>query len=84
MFASRVFWKLIAAMVGLYLLASLVLGTLVSRWQVNELVDQVDERLRTAAVLSAEGLAEPMQGGRSAVLQESPVARGTEPASATR
>jgi len=70
MFSSRVFWKLLAAMVGIYVLAGLVLGTLVARWQANELSNQVDERLRTAALLSAESLAVPMQSGRDEALQD--------------
>lgn len=70
MLSSRIFWKLIAATAGLYLVAAIVLGALVSRWQVDELRDEIDERLRTASLLAAENLAEPMTGGRSDSLQE--------------
>lgn len=70
MLSSRVFWKLLAATVGLYLVAAIVLGTMVSRWQVDELLEQVDERLRIAAVLAAENLAEQMSAGRSDALQD--------------
>lgn len=69
MFSSRVFWKLMAATAGLYLAAALVLGTVVSRWQVNELIEQVDERLRTAALLAAENCSEAMTAGRKEALQ---------------
>jgi len=69
MLSSRVFWKLMAATAGLYLTAAIVLGAVISRWQVDQLLDEIDQRLRTAALLSAESLAEPMAGGRSAALQ---------------
>ncbi|MGD9636313.1 MAG: ATP-binding protein [Pirellulales bacterium] len=69
MLSSRVFWKLMAATAGLYLVAALVLGGLISRWQVNELMDQVDERLRVAAHIGAENFAKQMTAGRSEALQ---------------
>lgn len=69
MHMSRVFWKLMAATAGLYLAAAIVLGVVISRWQVDELRDEIDARLRTAALLAAESLAEPMTAGRSEALQ---------------
>jgi two-component system phosphate regulon sensor histidine kinase PhoR len=70
MLSSRVFWKLLSASVGLYLAAAIVLGTVVSRWQADELVEQVDGRLRDAALLVADSLAEEMAAERSEALQE--------------
>ena len=45
---------MLAACVGLNLVAALVFGTLVSRWHSEELVEQTDHRLRDAAVLAGD------------------------------
>jgi two-component system, OmpR family, phosphate regulon sensor histidine kinase PhoR len=69
MLSSRVFWKLLGATAGLYLAAALVLGLIVSRWQTDELDEQIDGRLRSAAMLLADDLADEMSGGSSEALQ---------------
>jgi two-component system, OmpR family, phosphate regulon sensor histidine kinase PhoR len=56
MLSSRIFWKLLVACAGLNLAAALVFGTVVSTWQKNQLVDQMDRRLRDAALLVREQL----------------------------
>ena len=70
MLSSRVFWKLLAASAGIYLAAALVFGLLVSRWQADELSEQVDGRLRNAALLVADDLADQIAVGRSEALQQ--------------
>ncbi|MEX2092159.1 MAG: ATP-binding protein [Pirellulales bacterium] len=70
MLSSRVFWKLLLASAGLNLAAAIVFGAIVSRWQADELVEQIDVRLRSAALLVGDDLAEPIAAGRSAALQE--------------
>jgi two-component system phosphate regulon sensor histidine kinase PhoR len=69
MLSSRVFRKLLAASAGIYLVASLLLGLVISRWQADELADQVDARLQTAARLVAGDLADEISAGRSEALQ---------------
>jgi two-component system phosphate regulon sensor histidine kinase PhoR len=68
--SSRVFWKLFAASAGLNLGAALVFGALVSRWQVDQLMGQIDLRLRDAALLLSGDLTEEIQSGRSEALQQ--------------
>lgn len=70
MFSSRVFWKLLAACAGLNLLATAIFGTIVSNWQQQQLIEQVELRLRDAAVLVRGEIAGKMAQGRSAALQE--------------
>ncbi len=69
MLSSRVFWKLLAASAGLYLTALLLLGTLISRWQAEELNGQIAGQLRNAALLIADDFAEEMKAGSSRELQ---------------
>jgi two-component system phosphate regulon sensor histidine kinase PhoR len=70
MFSSRVFWKLLAACAGLNLLATAIFGTIVSNWQQQQLIEQVELRLRDAAVLVRGEIAGKMAQGRSEALQE--------------
>jgi len=69
MLSSRLFWKLLAACAGLNLVATLVFGTIVSSWQQAQLVEQVDGRLRAAAVMLRAELGEHLSAGRSEALQ---------------
>ncbi len=70
MFSSRVFWKLVVGSLGLTLTAALVFGTVVSWWQSDQLVEQVDLRLRDAAKLLADDLAEQLPAGPRDELQQ--------------
>jgi two-component system, OmpR family, phosphate regulon sensor histidine kinase PhoR len=70
MLSSRIFWKLLLSCAGLNLAAAVVFGTIVSAWQKNQLVDQVDRRLHDAAVLLRGQLAEKLSAGRSEELQK--------------
>jgi two-component system phosphate regulon sensor histidine kinase PhoR len=70
MLSSRIFWKLLLACAGLNLVAAIVFGTIVAGWQERQLVDQVASRLRDAALLLRNDLAERMPAGRSAALQQ--------------
>ena len=69
MLSSRIFWKLLLSCAGLNLAAAVVFGTIVSSWQKNQLVDQMDRRLHDAAVLVRGQLAEKLAAGRSEELQ---------------
>jgi two-component system phosphate regulon sensor histidine kinase PhoR len=69
MLSSRVFWKLLATCAGLNLIATAIFGTLVSNWQQRQLIEQVELRLRDAAVLVGGELAGEMANGRSEALQ---------------
>ena len=69
MLSSRVFWKLLAASAGLNLAAAIVFGALVSRWQEDQLVSQLERRLQDAAFFAGDDLAAQITGDPSAVLQ---------------
>ena len=69
MLTSRVFWKLLSASAGLNLAAALIFGAVVSRWQEDQLVEQLERRLRDAAFLAGDDLAAQVAGGRSEALQ---------------
>ena len=69
MLFSRLFWKLVLACAGLNLAAAVIFGVVVSGWQESQIIEQVDQRLRDAAVLARGQLADLMQAGRSESLQ---------------
>lgn len=69
MLSSRIFWKLLLACAGLNLAAALIFGTIVSSWQKNQLIEQMDRRLSDAALLVRGQLVEKIAAGRSAELQ---------------
>ena len=69
MLSSRVFWKLLAASAGLNFAAALVFGAVVSRWQDDQLVEQLEHRLRDAAFLAGDDLAAQIAAGRSEARQ---------------
>jgi two-component system phosphate regulon sensor histidine kinase PhoR len=71
MLSSRIFWKLLLACAGLNLVAAVMFGTIVSSWQKNQLVEQMECRLSDAALLVRGQLAEKMAAGRSDWLQKS-------------
>ena len=70
MLSSRVFWKLLAVCAGLNLLAIAIFGTIVSNWQEAQLIEQVELRLRDAALMVRSEVAAEIAAGRSAALQE--------------
>jgi two-component system, OmpR family, phosphate regulon sensor histidine kinase PhoR len=71
MLSSRIFWKLLLSCAGLNLAAAVIFGTIVSTWQKDQLVDQMDRRLRDVAMLVRGQLAEKMTAGPSDELQQS-------------
>jgi two-component system phosphate regulon sensor histidine kinase PhoR len=71
MLSSRIFWKLLLSCAGLNLAAAVIFGTIVSTWQKNELVEQIDRRLHDAALLVRGQLVEKMTAGPTEQLQRS-------------
>ncbi|HEY4232480.1 MAG TPA: ATP-binding protein [Lacipirellulaceae bacterium] len=71
MLSSRIFWKLLLSCAGLNLAAAIIFGTIVSAWQKNQLVDQMDRRLHDAALLVRGQLANKITAGGSEELQQS-------------
>jgi len=65
----RLFWKLFLACAGLNVLACFLFGLVFSRWLETQLVEQVDRRLRDAALLVRGELAERLSAGPSEELQ---------------
>ncbi len=70
MFSSRLFWKLFLACAGLNLVAAMAFGLILSGWQEDLILEQVDGRLRNAALLVRSTLADQMPAGRTAALQQ--------------
>jgi two-component system phosphate regulon sensor histidine kinase PhoR len=70
MFSSRLFWKLFLACAGVNLVAAAVFGLVVSGWQEELIIEQVDGRLRDAALLVRSALADQMSAERSEELQQ--------------
>jgi two-component system phosphate regulon sensor histidine kinase PhoR len=71
MLSSRIFWKLLLSCAGLNLAAALIFGTIVATWQKDQLIGQMDERLRDSALLLRDELAGKLASGSSDELQES-------------
>jgi two-component system phosphate regulon sensor histidine kinase PhoR len=70
MLSSRLFWKLMLACAGLNIAAAITFGLIQAKWQADRLYQQIDARLRDAAVLVRGELADQVGGGRNEVLQE--------------
>lgn len=70
MFSSRLFWKLLVTCAGLNLAAAAVFALILSGWQEDLIIQQVDARLRDAALLVESALADQMPAGRTAELQQ--------------
>jgi two-component system phosphate regulon sensor histidine kinase PhoR len=70
MFSSRLFWKLMLACAGLNLAAAVVFGIILSDWQQERILEQVDRRLHDNAHVVGAELADLIQSGRSEALQE--------------
>lgn len=69
MWSSRLFWKLFAAYAALTLVATMTFVLVVSRWQEAQIVEQVNKRLRDAAVLTRSDVHELLLAGPSERLQ---------------
>jgi two-component system phosphate regulon sensor histidine kinase PhoR len=67
---SRLFWKLLVACVGLSLVALVAFGLILSGRLQDQIVEQVDRRLRDSAHLLRGELAEQLQTGPSEALQQ--------------
>src|SRR5688500_4735807 len=70
LWSSRLFWKLLLACAGLNILAAVVVGLILSDWFQRQIVDQVDHRLRNAALLVRDELSPQVLTGRSEKLQQ--------------
>jgi two-component system phosphate regulon sensor histidine kinase PhoR len=70
MHSSRLFWKLLAACVGLSLVAVVAFGLVLSGRLQDQIVEQVDRRLRDSAYLLRGELADQLQSGASEALQQ--------------
>src|SRR5262249_5351810 len=70
MLSSRIFWKLLLSCAGLNLAAAVIFGTIVSAWQKNQLIDQVNQRLSNAALLVRGQLAEKIAANSGQELQQ--------------
>ncbi len=70
MLSSRLFWKLLLACAGLNLVAAVVFGVILSNWQEDQILGQVDLRLRDAARLVRSELADLIKRGPSEELQK--------------
>ncbi len=66
---SRLFWKLFLVLAGVNLLAAVVFGSVFSNWQQQRLMEQVDKRLRDAAVLVSGEMKHQFAAGASDELQ---------------
>jgi two-component system phosphate regulon sensor histidine kinase PhoR len=53
MWSSRLFWKIFGAAGGLVILLALALGALANAWQRQQIIGQVERRLRDAALVLA-------------------------------
>jgi two-component system phosphate regulon sensor histidine kinase PhoR len=71
MLSSRIFWKLLLSCAGLNLAAAIVFGTIVATWHKDQLINQMDARLRDSALLLRDELADKLVVGPSDELQES-------------
>jgi two-component system phosphate regulon sensor histidine kinase PhoR len=69
LWSSRLFWKLLLACAGLNLLVAGVIGLILSDWSQRQISEQVDHRLRNAALLVRDELSEQVPAGRSEKLQ---------------
>lgn len=69
MLSIRLFWKLVLASAGLNLAACVVFGWVLSYWLEGLLIQQVDRRLRDAAMLVRGELADQLLAGPSDELQ---------------
>jgi two-component system, OmpR family, phosphate regulon sensor histidine kinase PhoR len=69
MLSIRLFWKLLLASAGLNLFACLLLGWVVSNWLQAQLLEQVDRRLRDAAIIVRTELAGQLPRGPTEELQ---------------
>jgi two-component system phosphate regulon sensor histidine kinase PhoR len=70
MFSSRLFWKLLLTCAGLNLVATVALGLILSGWQEDLIIEQVDGRLRDSALLVSSAVADQMPAGRSDALEQ--------------
>ena len=70
MWSSRLFWKMFLAFAALVLVAVTVCMAIVSGWQEDQLVAQVQRRLRDAALLVRDDVQAELAAGRSEALQE--------------
>lgn len=69
MWSSRLFWKLFTAYAALTLLATITFVMVISRWQEAQIVEQVNDRLRDAAVLTRSDVRDLWPAGTSERLQ---------------
>ncbi len=69
MHSSRLFWKLLLACVGLSLAAVVAFGLILSGWLQDQIVQQVDRRLRDSAQLLHGELAEHLEASPNEALQ---------------
>jgi len=69
MLSSRLFWKLLIACAGLNVVAAVAFGFILSTRLQDQIIDQVDLRLRNAAYLVRGEMAEQMRAGRDEALQ---------------
>jgi len=69
MWSSRLFWKLFAAYAALTLVTTIIFVVVVSRWQEEQILEQVDKRLRTSAALIRSAVDSRWEGGSTEVLQ---------------
>jgi two-component system phosphate regulon sensor histidine kinase PhoR len=70
LWSSRLFWKLLLACAGLNIMAAVVVGLILSDWFQRQIIEQVDHRLRIAALLVRDELAPQILKGRSEKLQQ--------------
>jgi two-component system phosphate regulon sensor histidine kinase PhoR len=69
MHSPRLFWKLLFACAGLNLAANVAIGLVLANWKERQLLEQVDRRLRDAALLIRGESAALLAAGASDELQ---------------
>jgi two-component system, OmpR family, phosphate regulon sensor histidine kinase PhoR len=69
MFSSQLFWKLMLVCAGLNIAAAIIIGLILTGWLADRLDEEVDARLRDAALLVRGEMAEETAAGASDVLQ---------------
>ncbi len=69
MWSSRLFWKLFVAYAALTLVATITFVMVVSRWQEAQIVDQVNMRLSSSAVLARSDVQPLWADGATEALQ---------------
>src|SRR5262245_2039060 len=67
--SSRLFWKLMLVCAGLNIAAAIIVGWIVTSWQAKQLDQEIDTRLRDAALLVRGEMADETAAGASDELQ---------------